>query len=176
MTEKSKCYGLQVRLVEPQNSIVIFNGNSFELNDLDVRITEKQGCRSYHINTIGRFSEWTESRYPQNAGAKRQEFQSFGYYEGKLQKIDTSLFHEETGIYDGDPHDALVWQDTDPDEKWQKQLSFLLKDNTIEVTIRFIARGPKMAFCGHSFTGLWDSSYYYFRELAKMGGWNARLA
>lgn len=176
MTEKSKCYGLQVRLDTPQNSIVIFNGNSFELNDLDVRITEKQGCRSYHINTIGRFSEWTESRYPQNAGAKRQEFQSFGYYEGKLQKIDISLFHEETGIYDGDPHDALVWQDTDPDEKWQKQLSFLLKDKTIEVTIRFIARGPKMAFCGHSFTGLWDSSYYYFRELAKMGGWNARLA
>ncbi len=37
--------------------------------------------------------------------------------------------------------------------------------------IRFIARGPKVAFCGHSFTGLWDSSYYYFRELAKMGGW-----
>ena len=31
-------------------------------------------------------------------------------------------------------------------------------------------------FAGHSFTGLWDSAYYYFRELAKMGGWNAQIA
>lgn len=176
MTEKNKYYGLQVKWEDSRNSVVICNENSFELNELDVQIVENNVSRFYHINTMNRFSEWTESKHQEMEGVKRQKFHSFGYYEGKDRTVDTGLFHEDTGIYEGEPHDALVWPDTDSDEKWKKQLSFQLKENTIEVKISFIARGPKMAFCGHSFTGLWDSAYYYFRELAKMGGWNARLA
>lgn len=176
MTEKSKCYGLQVKFEKSQNSIVIYNGNFFEINDLDVRILEEGRERFYQIHTIGSFSEWRENQQGNSLEPKRGEFHSFGYFEGKPQVIDTSLFHEDTGIYEGEPHDALVWPDTDSDEKWRRQLTFRLNENDAEVMIHFIARGPKMAFCGHSFTGLWDSSYYYFRELAKMGGWNARLS
>ena len=65
----------------------------------------------------------------------------------------------------------MVWSDTDADEKWKKELVFQMEEVQVQVRIRFIARGPKVAFCGHSSTGLWDSSYYYFRELAKMGDW-----
>ena len=176
MMEKNKCYGLQVKPDKFESGIVIYNSNSFELNELDVQVVEDTEVRSYHINTIHSFSEWAEKQHQEKTGVKRQEFHSFGYYEGKRQNIDTSLFREDTGIYEGEPHDALVWPDTDSDEKWRKQITFRLKENTVEVNISFIARGPKIAFCGHSFTGLWDSSYYYFRELAKMGGWNARIA
>ena len=176
MTGKSKVYGIQVRLDKFERGVVIYNSNSFELNELDVQVLEDEKERSYHINTIHSFSEWAEKQHQEKTGVKRQEFHSFGYYEGKLQNIDTSLFREDTGIYEGEPHDALVWPDTDSDEKWRKQITFRLKENTVEVNISFIARGPKIAFCGHSFTGLWDSSYYYFRELAKMGGWNAGIA
>lgn len=176
MMEKNKCYGLQVKPDKFESGIVIYNSNSFELNELDVQVVEDTEVRSYHINTIHSFSEWAEKQHQEKTGVKRQEFHSFGYYEGKRQNVDTSLFHEDTGIYEGEPHDALVWPDTDSDEKWRKQITFRLKENTVEVNISFIARGPKIAFCGHSFTGLWDSSYYYFRELAKMGGWNAGIA
>lgn len=176
MTEKGKTYGMQVRYEKLQKGIGIYNGNSFEINDLDVQILEGEEKRFYHINTIDSFSEWEESQQGDAAGAKRGEFHSVGYFEGKRQIIDTGLFHEDTGIYAGEPHDALVWPDTDPAEKWRKRLIFRPEGTDAEVEISFNARGPKMAFCGHSFTGLWDSSYYYFRELAKMGGWNARLA
>lgn len=176
MMEKNKYYGLQVKPDKFESGIVIYNSNSFELNELDVQIVEDTEERSYHINTIHSLSEWAEKQHQEKTGVKRQEFHSFGYYEGKRQNVDISLFHEDTGIYEGEPHDALVWPDTDSDEKWRKQITFRLKENTVEVNISFIARGPKIAFCGHSFTGLWDSSYYYFRELAKMGGWNARIA
>lgn len=176
MMEKNKYYGLQVKPDKFESGIVIYNSNSFELNELDVQIVEDTEERSYHINTIHSLSEWAEKQHQEKTGVKRQEFHSFGYYEGKRQNIDTSLFREDTGIYEGEPHDALVWTDTDSDEKWRKQITFRLKENTVEVNISFIARGPKIAFCGHSFTGLWDSSYYYFRELAKMGGWNAGIA
>ncbi len=176
MTKKSKCYGIQVRFEKLENTIVIYNGNSFEINDLDVQISEDAVKRFYHINTIGSFSEWKENQHGNIVEIKRKEFNSFGYFEGKPHVINTELFDENTGVYEGEPHHALVWPDTDSDENWRKQLTFQVKENAVEVNISFIARGPKMAFCGHSFTGLWDSSYYYFRELAKMGGWNARLS
>lgn len=175
MTEKSKNYGIHVKWYGLQG-IGIYNENKFEINNLDILILEKQKSRSCHINTIAACSEWRENGGDINPGVKRREFCSFGYFKGMLRSIDTELFHEDTGIYEGEPHDALVWPDTDPDEKWEKELVFQIEEASVQVRIWFIARGPKMAFCGHSFTGLWDSSYYYFRELAKMGGWNARLA
>lgn len=175
MTEKNKYYGIQVKWYGLQE-IGIYNGNTFELNDLDVEILKEQKSCSYHINTIAAHSEWIENREETDSGEKRREFRPVGYFEGKPRNIDTKLFNRDTGIYDGEPHDALVWPDADTDEKWKKEFVFLREEIPIQVRIRFIARGPKMAFCGHSFTGLWDSSSYYFRELAKMGGWNARVA
>lgn len=88
------------------------------------------------------------------------------------QIIDPSLYDEEKGIYQGEPHHALVWPDADSNDT---TLIFNPAPH-IQVTLEFIARGPRVAFCGHSFTGLWDSSYYYFRELAKAAGWNAQIA
>ena len=96
----------------------------------------------------------------------------FAHYEGKEQIIDPSLYDEEKGIYQGEPHHALVWPDADSNDT---TLIFNPAPH-IQVTLEFIARGPRVAFCGHSFTGLWDSSYYYFRELAKAAGWNAQIA
>ena len=180
MTEKNKCYGIQVQFDKLRDSIVIYNGNSFEVNELNVCIQENKKKCIYYINTLDSFTEWEEKTQgdisKSGMGSKREVFRSFGYFQGKPHIIDEKLFHTDTGIYEGTPHDALVWPDADSDERWRKQLTFHLKVNNAEVTIGFIARGPKIAFCGHSFTGLWDSAYYYFRELAKMGGWNARLA
>lgn len=175
MTEKNMHYGIQAKWYGFQK-IGIYNGNTFELNNLDVLILKEQKCYSYHINTIAAHSEWIENGVETDSGEKRKEFHSVGYFEGKQRIIDTKLFNKDTGIYEGEPHDALVWPDTDTDEKWKKELVFQMEEVHVQVRIRFIARGPKVAFCGHSFTGLWDSSYYYFRELAKMGGWNARVA
>ena len=175
MTEKNMHYGIQAKWYGFQK-IGIYNGNTFELNNLDVLILKEQKCYSYHINTIAAHSEWIENRVETDSGEKRKEFHSVGYFEGKQRIIDIKLFNKDTGIYEGEPHDALVWPDTDADEKWKKELVFQMEEVHVQVRIRFIARGPKVAFCGHSFTGLWDSSYYYFRELAKMGGWNARVA
>ena len=179
MRKKNQRYGIQVKWYG-LSGIGIYNENKFEINDLDIWILQEQKSRSCHLNTIAACSEWRENLQgndgESNPGNKRGKFCSFGYFEGVPQRIDTELFHEDTGIYEGNPHDALVWPDTDPDEKWQKELVFRIEEVSVQVKIRLIARGPKMAFCGHSFTGLWDSSYYYFRELAKMGGWNTRLA
>ena len=64
------------------------------------------------MNTIAACSEWRENLQgndgESNPGNKRGKFCSFGYFEGVPQRIDTELFHEDTGIYEGNPHDALV--------------------------------------------------------------------
>ena len=81
------------------------------------------------MNTIAACSEWRENLQgndgESNPGNKRGKFCSFGYFEGVPQRIDTELFHEDTGIYEGNPHDALVWPDTDPDEKWLEKIAKL---------------------------------------------------
>lgn len=175
MTEKNKRYGIQVKWHSLQR-IGIYNANTFELNDLDVQILREQKSYSYHINAIAAHCEWIENKEETDLNKKRSEFHPVAYFEGKPRNINTKFFHKDTGIFDGEPHDALVWPDADSDEKWARELVFQSEEGPLQVKICFIARGPKMAFCGHSFTGLWDSSYYYFRELAKMGGWNARVA
>ena len=110
--------------------------------------------------------------HTENKIEKTDSFVPFAHYEGKEQIIDPSLYDEEKGIYQGEPHHALVWPDADSNDT---TLIFNPAPH-IQVTLEFIARGPRVAFCGHSFTGLWDSSYYYFRELAKAAGWNAQIA
>lgn len=60
MTEKNKYYGIQVKWYGLQE-IGIYNGNTFELNDLDVEILKEPKSCSYHINTIAAHSEWIEN-------------------------------------------------------------------------------------------------------------------
>lgn len=124
--------------------------------------------RSFHLSD--KFLK--DAKETENKIEKTDSFVPFAHYEGKEQIIDPSLYDEEKGIYQGEPHHALVWPDADSND------TTLIFNPTphIQVTLEFIARGPRVAFCGHSFTGLWDSSYYYFRELAKAAGWNAQIA
>ncbi len=85
---------------------------------------------------------------------KEVPFVPFAHYEGKEQIIDPFLYDEEKGIYQGEPHHALVWPDADnndTDEKWKRTLIFNPAPH-VQVTLEFIARGPRVAFCGHSFT------------------------
>ena len=60
MTEKNMHYGIQAKWYGFQK-IGIYNGNTFELNNLDVLILKEQKCYSYHINTIAAHSEWIEN-------------------------------------------------------------------------------------------------------------------
>lgn len=62
MTEKNKCYGIQVQFDKLRDSIVIYNGNSFEVNELNVCIKENKKKRIYYINTLDSFTEWEKRR------------------------------------------------------------------------------------------------------------------
>ena len=134
MRKKNQRYGIQVKWYG-LSGIGIYNENKFEINDLDIWILQEQKSRSCHLNTIAACSEWRENLQgndgESNPGNKRGKFCSFGYFEGVPQRIDTELFHEDTGIYEGNPHDALVWPDTDPDEKWQKELVFRIEEVSV---------------------------------------------
>ena len=62
MTEKSKCYGIQVWFEKLQTGIAIYNGNSFEITDLDVWILEDESERFYHIQQswTGLFADYDD--------------------------------------------------------------------------------------------------------------------
>ena len=187
----NKTYGLAVQAVHTENGqdIVIQNQNRFRINEIAVKIInnaaesdracvqKKHHHMQYRIASLAAGEIWhsKDAKETENKIEKTDSFVPFAHYEGKEQIIDPSLYDEEKGIYQGEPHHALVWPDDVTDEKWKRTLSFEPASH-LQVTLEFIARGPRVAFCGHSFTGLWDSSYYYFRELAKAAGWNAQIA
>ena len=195
----NKTYGLAVQAVykEKRLDIVIQNQNHFRINEIVVTVTSTvstttdtpvtdnataSDCvcvqkKHYNIVSLAAGEIWhsKDAKETENKIEKTDSFVPFAHYEGKEQIIDPSLYDEEKGIYQGEPHHALVWPDDVTDEKWKRTLSFEPAPH-LQVTLEFIARGPRVAFCGHSFTGLWDSSYYYFRELAKAAGWNAQIA
>lgn len=195
----NKTYGLAVQAVHTENGqdIVIQNQNHFRINEIVVTVTSTvstttdtpvtdnataSDCvcvqkKHYNIVSLAAGEIWhsKDAKETENKIEKTDSFVPFAHYEGKEQIIDPSLYDEEKGIYQGEPHHALVWPDDVTDEKWKRTLSFEPASH-LQVTLEFIARGPRVAFCGHSFTGLWDSSYYYFRELAKAAGWNAQIA
>ena len=50
------------------------------------------------------------------------------------------------------------------------------EDPAAEVTLSYFADGPRVAFTGNSFTGLWDSTYEYFRQMAEADGYHAQVA
>lgn len=172
MSAQSKGYNIKVsaKKIAGQTRVEIYNRNAFKLLDLDVEIRKQGESRSYHIDSIAAKSSWCEGQRTK----KYLPFQKVGLYEGKSHRIDCSLYDETAGIYRGMPHHAMVWPELDEEKDWNRQLQYAV--GGAEVNVSFVARGPRMAFCGHSFTGLWDSVYYYFRELAKMGGWNAQIA
>ncbi len=212
-TNAVKTYGFSVQAVHTENGqdmdIVIQNQNHFRINEIAVTVTNHAAAsdcacvqkNQYHIASLAAGESWhsKDAKETENKTGKASPFVPFAYYEGKEQIIDPSLYDEEKGIYQGEPHHALVWPDEDnddtensndiknagntndadrtneTDEKWKRTLSFEPVPH-VQVTLEFIARGPRVAFCGHSFTGLWDSAYYYFRELAKAAGWNAQIA
>lgn len=195
----NKTYGLAVQAVHTENGqdIVIQNQNRFRINEIVVTVTSTvstttdtpvtdnataSDCvcvqkKHYNIVSLAAGEIWhsKDAKETENKIEKTDSFVPFAHYEGKEQIIDPSLYDEEKGIYQGEPHHALVWPDDVTDEKWKRTFSFEPAPH-LQVTLEFIARGPRVAFCGHSFTGLWDSSYYYFRELAKAAGWNAQIA
>ena len=195
----NKTYGLAVQAVHTENGqdIVIQNQNHFRINEIVVTVTSNvstttdtpvtdnataSDCvcvqkKHYNIVSLAAGEIWhsKDAKETENKIEKTDSFVPFAHYEGKEQIIDPSLYDEEKGIYQGEPHHALVWPDDVTDEKWKRTFSFEPAPH-LQVTLEFIARGPRVAFCGHSFTGLWDSSYYYFRELAKAAGWNAQIA
>lgn len=96
--------------------------------------------------------------YREKEDGRMSTFTAAGYYEGREQRIDTAKFDPETGIYSGEIHHALVWPETE-EEKEQE-----------------LTEGPWVMFAGHSFTGLWDSAYYYLRELARDAGIRLHVA
>ena len=189
-------YGLAVQAVHTENGqdIVIQNQNHFRINEIIVTVTSTvstttdtpvtdnataSDCvcvqkKHYNIVSLAAGEIWhsKDAKETENKIEKTDSFVPFAHYEGKEQIIDPSLYDEEKGIYQGEPHHALVWPDAESNDT---TLIFNPAPH-IQVILEFIARGPRVAFCGHSFTGLWDSSYYYFRELAKAAGWNAQIA
>ena len=162
----------QILVEENQGTVEVRNQNPFRILDLEVCIYRKNKIKIIHVNSIDAYGSWKEGQETKKYSA----FCSVGFYEGKEQVIDPAKFCEETGIYEGEPHHALVWPEDTPGEAGRKKLEFTLKNIGTRVEITFSAKGPRIAFLGHSFTGLWDSSYYYFRELAKMGGFHAQVA
>ena len=192
----NKTYGLAVQAVHTENGqdIVIQNQNHFRINEIVVTVTSTvstttdtpvtdnvtaSDCvcvqkKHYYIASLAAGEIWhsKDAKETENKIEKTDSFVPFAHYEGKEQIIDPSLYDEEKGIYPVDPRDALVW----PAEENTEPTLIYNPAPHIQVTLEFIARGPRVAFCGHSFTGLWDSSYYYFRELAKAAGWNAQIA
>ena len=161
-----------VSVEENQGIVEVRNQNPFRILDLEVCIYRKNKIKITHVNSIDAYGGWKEGHETKKYSA----FCSVGFYEGTEQVIDPAKFCEETGIYEGEPHHALVWPEDTPGEAGRKKLEFTLKNIGTRVEITFPAKGPRIAFLGHSFTGLWDSSYYYFRELAKMGGFHAQVA
>ena len=150
----------------------IENSNPFKLNDITLRIRDNGVETTESIGSIAANSVWKTGQ----VAPRYDAFRAVGYYQGAEHTIDESLFDERRGVYRGEIHHAMVWPDKDSDDKWTKTIVREFSDLGVSLAVSFVARGPRIAFSGHSFTGLWDSSYYYFRELAKMGGWNAQIA
>lgn len=68
--------------------------------------------RSFHLSD--KFLK--DAKETENKIEKTDSFVPFAHYEGKEQIIDPSLYDEEKGIYQGEPHHALVWPDADSND------------------------------------------------------------
>lgn len=152
--------------------VKIENKNCFVINNISATVSCGDILHKTHINSIGAAQKLDIG----DETTRHSAFNAIGFYEGAEMKIKPELFNEKTGIYSGKIHHALVWPDNDGNNSQNQKLEYNFPEINLTVTLEFIAQGPRVAFIGHSFTGLWDSSYYYFKELAKMRGWNAQIA
>jgi hypothetical protein len=140
--------------------VKITNNNKFVINDLDVYITGPGGENKIRIGSIAGGSTWTLG----DTATDYKDFVPAAYYEG-YPNID--IFEHLH---------ARVSPDTDPDSQWETAVEKRFNDLKTTVKATFVRRGPRIMFSGHSFTGYFDSSYYYLRQLAKEAGWNAQIA
>jgi hypothetical protein len=155
-------YNLTVGAVSQNGSVAvtITNNNNFTVNDLDVSIAGPGGEQKIRIGSIAGGSTWT-------LGDTTKDYKDFvpaAYYEG----------YPHVDIFEH--RHARVSPDADPDSLWEAAIEKKFNDLKTTVKVTFVRRGPRIMFSGHSFTGYFDSSYYYLRQLAKEAGWNAQIA
>lgn len=136
----NKTYGLAVQAVHTENGqdIVIQNQNHFRINEIVVTVTSTvstttdtpvtdnataSDCvcvqkKHYYIVSLAAGEIWhsKDAKETENKIEKTDSFVPFAHYEGKEQIIDPSLYDEEKGIYQGEPHHALVWPDADSND------------------------------------------------------------
>lgn len=156
---------------EERPILTIHNGNPFRILDLRLHLQGPWGESFFDIGSIDGNSSWrTGDKTPRYA-----PFVPAAFYEGQPQVVDPALWDPKRGLYTGQPHHALVWprqEETAP----VRRITAEFPKQRLKAELTVPALGPRIAFSGHSFTGLWDSSYYYLRELAAAGGWNAQIA
>lgn len=150
--------------------VIVKNANAFKVTDLKLEVRTRKGIGREHIGSIDAGCEY-------HLGQKTKSYAPFAraaYYEGRAQRTDPALFNESTGIYGGTPHHALVWP------YYEKERCAIIRAHMplegISVELKCPMRGPRIAISGHSFTGLWDSSYEYLCQLARRAGYNMQLA
>ena len=94
-----------VSVEENQGIVEVRNQNPFRILNLDICVYRAEEVKNYHVNSIDAYGGWKEGQETKKYSA----FCSVGFYEGKEQVIDPAKFCEKTGIYEGEPHHALVW-------------------------------------------------------------------
>lgn len=166
-------YNLRVyirQLDSGKYDVIVKNANVFKVIDLELEVRTRYGIRRERIGSIDAGGEY-------HLGQRTKEYAPFvraAYYEGRAQRTDPALFNQSTGVYTGTPHHALVWP------YYEKERYAVIRARKplegVCVELKCPIRGPRVAISGHSFTGLWDSSYEYLCQLARRAGYNMQLA
>lgn len=170
-----KDYRLKIKMQPASGGryvLSIVNENPFRVLDLRLRVQSPEGEKIFDIGSIDR----NGCRRMDDDAPFYTSFVPAAFYEGKAQAVNPTLWDEKRGLYSGSPHHALVWPRQDTETDWLRSVTAAFPKQHVKAELTFPALGPRIAFSGHSFTGLWDSSYYYLRELAVAGGWNAQIA
>lgn len=139
--------------------IRVANHNTFRVGNITVTTEYAGKKRTEFIGRIEAHETWKSGDRTENI----PPFHAASFYEGKEQIIDPGLYDEKSGVYRGEPFHALVWRDEEKRKTWQRSHTWVSEDPAAEVTLSYFADGPRVAFTGNSFTGLWDSTYEYFR-------------
>ncbi len=152
--------------------IRVANHNTFRVGNITVTTEYAGKKRTEFIGRIEAHETWKSGDRTENI----PPFHAASFYEGKEQIIDPGLYDEKSGVYRGEPFHALVWRDEEKRKTWQRSHTWVSEDPAAEVTLSYFADGPRVAFTGNSFTGLWDSTYEYFRQMAEADGYHAQVA
>ena len=152
--------------------IQVANHNTFRVGNITVTTEYAGKKRTEFIGRIEAHETWKSGDRTENI----PPFHAASFYEGKEQIIDPGLYDEKSGVYRGEPFHALVWRDEEKRKTWQRSHTWVSEDPAAEVTLSYFADGPRVAFTGNSFTGLWDSTYEYFRQMAEADGYHAQVA